>query len=63
MDLFDIGETFGSLVDAFKRVECPVLVMGVHSDILFPILQQREIATTLQKAGKLKMIFVFAPNH
>ena len=52
MDLFDLGETFGGLNTALKRVTCPVMVMGVQTDILFPIAQQREMTQLLKEAGK-----------
>ncbi len=57
LDLFDLGETFGDMDSALRRVRCPVMVMGVQSDILFPIAQQREMATSLKKAGKTFRLF------
>ena len=51
MDMFDLGETFGGIETALKRVVCPVMVMGVQTDILFPIEQQREMSKLLKKAG------------
>ncbi len=50
--MFDLSETFGDMDSALRRVRCPVMVMGVQSDILFPIAQQKEMATNLKKAGK-----------
>ena len=32
-----------------RRVQCPTLVIGVQSDMLFPVWQQREIATILRE--------------
>ena len=52
MDLYDIGEHYGSMDAALNRVSCPVMVIGVQSDILFPVRQQRQLAETLQHAGK-----------
>ena len=52
MDLFDLGESFGSLREALKNVVCPVMVIGVQTDLLFPVWQQREMATILQEAGQ-----------
>ena len=52
MDLFDLGESFGSLKEALKKVVCPVMVIGVQTDLLFPVWQQREMATVLQEAGQ-----------
>ena len=51
MDMFDLGETFGGMDVALKRVTCPVMVMGVQTDILFPIAQQREMSKLLKEAG------------
>ena len=56
MDLFDLGETFGSLNNALQRVTCPVMVIGVQTDILFPVWQQREMAAKLQEAGKDQIV-------
>lgn len=44
-DLFDLAEYGGSLASGFKRLKLEqALVMGVTTDILFPIEQQRELA-------------------
>lgn len=49
--MFDMGDGFSSLEEGVARVHCPVLVLGVTSDILFPIEQQREMKELLQKTG------------
>lgn len=51
MDMFDMGEGQSSLLEGVARVKAPVLVLGVNSDILFPVEQQREMATLLKQAG------------
>ena len=51
MDLFDLAETFGSMHSALSRVKCPIMVIGVKTDMLFPVWQQRELAQHLQEAG------------
>lgn len=44
-DLFDLAEYGGSLQAGFKRLELErTLVIGVRTDILFPLVQQRELA-------------------
>jgi homoserine O-acetyltransferase len=51
MDLFDLleeGEQERPLVD---RLRCPALVVGVTTDVLFPVWQQRELAEVLEKRG------------
>nr|XP_054770422.1 uncharacterized protein LOC129278238 [Lytechinus pictus] len=37
MDMFDMGEGFSSLQEGVLRVQCPVMVLGVQTDILIPI--------------------------
>jgi homoserine O-acetyltransferase len=52
MDLFDLAEHGTSLVDALRRLKaCHVRVIGVESDILFPVEQQRVLAVALVEAG------------
>ena len=44
-DLFDLAEYGGSLAAGFKRLTLDqALVIGVRTDILFPVEQQRELA-------------------
>lgn len=57
MDIFDISEGFGSLKEGLARVKCPVMVIGIKTDILFPIQQQRELATELQNSGNDSVTF------
>lgn len=57
MDLFDLNEFVEPNTEGLSLVKCPVLVMGVTSDMLFPIWQQREIANKLKQSGKSKLIF------
>ncbi len=52
MDRFDLAEHGGSLERAFARMQLSeALVIGVESDLLFPIEQQRQIASQLEAAG------------
>jgi homoserine O-acetyltransferase len=53
MDLFDLAEHGdGSLCRACEKMRLHgALVIGVESDILFPIEQQREVAYALRDAG------------
>ena len=50
--MFDMGDGVGALEEGVARVQCPVLVLGVTSDILFPVEQQREMADLLKKSGE-----------
>ena len=52
MDLADPCREFGSLDAAFARVKAKTLVVSYEGDILFPVCQSKEIATSLKKAGK-----------
>ncbi len=51
MDLFDLQPENGNDGPTIDHVRCPSLVIGVTSDILFPVRQQRELAESLRKAG------------
>ena len=57
MDLFDIAESYESLHAGLSRVNCPVMVIGVQTDILFPIRQQRKLATALQESGNMLLTY------
>lgn len=50
MDLFDLTERSDGAAP-LERIRCPVLVIGVLSDVLFPVWQQRELVESLKKAG------------
>ncbi len=59
MDLFDLtedpeptqGEALGARGASLEQLKCPSLVIGVESDILFPVWQQRDLAVRLKDAG------------
>ena len=52
-DLFDLAEYGGSLASGFKRLQLErALVMGVRTDILFPIDQQRDLAEGISSVCK-----------
>jgi homoserine O-acetyltransferase len=52
-DLFDLAEYGGSLASGFKRLQIErALVIGVRTDILFPIEQQRELAEGISSVCK-----------
>eukprot|EP00123_Amoebidium_parasiticum_P011440 comp20714_c0_seq1/m.27041 comp20714_c0_seq1/g.27041 ORF comp20714_c0_seq1/g.27041 comp20714_c0_seq1/m.27041 type:complete len:453 (-) comp20714_c0_seq1:38-1396(-) len=57
MDMFDMGRGFPSLEDGLAHIKAPTLVLGVQSDILFPVFQQREIAHTLRKTGNQSVTY------
>ncbi len=51
-DMFDLGETHGSLSQALLRLRCKLLAIGVNSDHLFPFEEQQEIVNEICAAGK-----------
>ncbi|CBZ50486.1 putative homoserine O-acetyltransferase [Neospora caninum Liverpool] len=62
MDHFSLEEPVGptgelSLEYSLRRVRMPALVIGVKSDILFPIWQQKQLAHSLQRAGNKSVAF------
>lgn len=62
MDLFDLAEHGGSLKSALGKIRARrVLVVGVETDILFPIEQQRELARILREVGS-PVQFVALPS-
>jgi homoserine O-acetyltransferase len=51
-DLFDLAEHGGSLTSGFSRLRLErALVIGVETDLLFPLHQQRELAAGMSAAG------------
>jgi homoserine O-acetyltransferase/O-succinyltransferase len=53
MDLFDLADHGGSVPEALKRFQVErALVMGVETDLLFPIEQQQELAEGLMVGGR-----------
>lgn len=52
MDLFDVAEHGGGVDQAMKRLKLKqALVVGVETDILFPLHQQKALADALGRAG------------
>lgn len=52
LDLFDLGYGYSSYEAALERIQCPVLVYGMSSDILYPTEQQRDLVNALARLGK-----------
>ncbi len=59
----DLGETHGSLEQAVARISCPVLSVGVRSDYLFPVEEQREIVDALEarRPGQARLGLIDSP--
>ncbi len=51
MDLHDVGRGRGGTDAALARVRCPLLAVGVSSDILYPAHQSAELARRAAAAG------------
>lgn len=51
MDLHDLARGRGSIDKAMGRIRCPVMAIGVVSDILYPLYQSAEIAAAARAAG------------
>jgi homoserine O-acetyltransferase len=45
------------LVEGMKGINMPTLVLGVQSDILFPVWQQKEIAECLKASGNNRVTY------
>lgn len=53
MDLFDLADHGGSVCEALKRFTVErALIIGVETDLLFPIDQQEELADGLKTGGR-----------
>ncbi|KAJ2886164.1 homoserine O-acetyltransferase [Coemansia aciculifera] len=50
-------EIMADLVKGVSRAMQPTLVLGVQSDILFPVRQQKEIADILRRAGNTRVTY------
>ncbi|CAB4033088.1 serine-O-acetyltransferase cys2, partial [Paramuricea clavata] len=62
MDLFDLGEGYNTLDEGMSRIKCPVLIMGVQSDLLFPVQQQRELDEVLKDSGNHSVTYYELPS-
>jgi homoserine O-acetyltransferase len=61
VDLFDLAEHGGSVAAALKRSDlAKALVIGVETDLLFPLAVQRELAEGLQHGGCATQFSVLA---
>jgi homoserine O-acetyltransferase len=51
MDLHDVGRGRNGLEAAMARIDVPTMVMGITSDLLYPLYQQRQIHQLLARQG------------
>jgi homoserine O-acetyltransferase len=62
MDLFDLADHGGSVAQALKRFAVErALIIGVETDLLFPIQQQQELAEGLREGG-VQVTFAALPS-
>ncbi len=52
MDLFDLGDGAASYDEGVARIRAHALVVGVTTDLLFPVHQQEELARILREWGR-----------
>jgi homoserine O-acetyltransferase/O-succinyltransferase len=50
MDLFDLSYNRGNLIDVLKSIKAKTLVIGISSDVLYPIHEQKKIAASIPGA-------------
>ena len=50
MDSHNVGRNFSSLEEALGRIESKAIVIGIDSDLLFPISEQKFISQNIQEA-------------
>jgi homoserine O-acetyltransferase len=55
MDRHDVARGRGTLAQALGGIRAPALVVGVPSDVLYPLAEQRELASLLP-AGRLAIL-------
>lgn len=52
LDLFDLSHGYSSYEAALERIQCPTLIYGMSSDLLYPPYQQKELVDALTRLGK-----------
>jgi homoserine O-acetyltransferase len=51
MDLHDVAFGRGDLPDVLSSLRCPALCIGISSDVLYPVHEQKDLAEALGKAS------------
>jgi homoserine O-acetyltransferase/O-succinyltransferase len=63
MDLHDVGKGRGGLEAAMCRIKVPTLVLGISSDMLYPIYQQIQIHHLLARHGTpTELVEIVSPH-
>jgi homoserine O-acetyltransferase/O-succinyltransferase len=63
MDLFDLGQGFGSLEEGLRRIRARCLLVGFDTDILCPLYQVEEVHRALASAGAGARMEVISTPH
>ena len=59
MDTHDVSRGRGEYLDVLRRIEQPALVIGVDTDLLYPLAEQRELADVLPR---VRLAAITAPD-
>ena len=63
MDLHDVGRGRGGLHAAMSRLRAPVLTLGINSDLLYPLYQQRQIhELVIETGGHSELVELDSPH-
>jgi len=62
MDLHDVSSGRGEYEEAIQVIRCPALCVGISSDFLFPVYQQRELVRLLRRAKRPAFYAEIASN-
>jgi homoserine O-acetyltransferase len=63
MDLYDLGRGRGGIESALRRIEAPVLVMSISSDVLYPPRHQEELRDQLAAQGtRCQYVMIDSPE-
>jgi homoserine O-acetyltransferase len=63
MDLHDVARGRGGLRPAIRRIQVPVLSMGITSDILYPLYQQQQIHLAVSSVGVPAELHIIESQH
>ena len=56
MDTHDIGRGRGGVFKALNKIICPTLIMGIDSDVLYPLYEQEELVNMIP-TSRFKLIY------